>query len=192
MPVIVSLLRGVNVGGHNIIKMDALRTLYDSLKLGDARTYLQSGNVVFTTGAQALAGLPKRIEDAIEQAFGFRPSVIHRTAAELRDAIARNPFAARPGIEPSRLAVTFLGGDPTPEARDKVLAMKTDPEELRMDGRELFIYFPNGMARPRIPMAQIERSLKVPATVRNWNTVTKLLEIADAIEAASSSRKTQS
>jgi uncharacterized protein (DUF1697 family) len=192
MPVIISLLRGVNVGGHNLIKMDALRTLYDSLKLGDAKTYLQSGNVIFTTGARTLAGLPKRIENAIEGTFGFRPSVIHRTASELRDAIARNPFAARPGIEPSRLTVTFLVGDPSPEVREKVLAMKTDPEELRMDGRELFIYFPNGMARPKIPMAQIERSLKVPTTSRNWNTVTKLLEIADAIEAAGSSRKTQS
>jgi uncharacterized protein (DUF1697 family) len=190
--IIISLLRGVNVGGHNMIKMDALRTLYESLKLGDAKTYLQSGNVVFKAGAQALAGLPKRIEDAIEGNFGFRPSVIHRTAAELRDAIARNPFAARPGIEPSKLWVTFLAGDPSSEAREKVLAMKTDPEELRMDGRELFIYFPNGMARPKIPMAQIERALKLPTTSRNWNTVRKLLEIADAIEAAGSSRKTQS
>ncbi len=179
MTVVISFLRGINVGGHNMIKMDALRKLYESLDLRDAQTYLQSGNVVFKAGARDLARLPKRIEDAIERTFGFRPSIIHRTSPELREVIARNPFAARRDIEPSRLLVSFLASDPTLEAREKVLAMKTEPEELLMDGRELYIYYPNGMGRPKIPMVQIERALKTPATGRNWNTVQKLLEIAE-------------
>jgi uncharacterized protein (DUF1697 family) len=182
MTVVISFLRGINVGGNKMIKMDALRQLYESLGLRDAQTYMQSGNVVFKAGARDLARLPKRIEDALERTFGFRPSVIHRTSSELKDVIRRNPFASRRDIEPSRLLVTFLASDPTKEAREKVLAMKTEPEELHIDGRELYVYFPNGMARPRVPMVQIEKALKTPATGRNWNTVQKLLEISESME----------
>jgi len=146
MAVVISLLRGVNVGGHHMIKMDALRVLYESLGLRDAQTYVQSGNVVFKTQERNLVRLSKRIEDGIEQTFGFRPHVIVRTPSELRSVIARNPFAKRRGIEPNRLLVTFLAGDPSPEARDKALNLKTDPEELRLDGREFYMYFPSGMA----------------------------------------------
>jgi len=182
MAVIISMLRGVNVGGHNKIKMDALRALYKSLKLRDPQSYVQSGNVVFKTEERDLIRLTKRLQNAIERTFGFRPDVIARTCSELRDVIARNPFANRRGIEPSRLLVSFLASDPGAEARDKVLKLKTDPEELRMDGRELYIYFPDGMARPKLSWAAIDRTLKTPGTGRNWNTVTKLLEIAESLE----------
>src|SRR5437899_12626071 len=100
MAVIISMLRAVNVGGHNKIKMDALRALYESLKLRDAQTYVQSGNVIFKTDQRDIARLAKRIEDGIARKFGFRPDVILRTAAEMRDVVARNPFAKRRGIEP--------------------------------------------------------------------------------------------
>src|SRR5271169_5370505 len=93
MIVVISMLRGVNVGGHNKIKMDALRTLYESLGLRDPQTFIQSGNVIFRTEEHDLVRLARRIEDAIERRFGFRPNVIVRTASELRDVIARNPFA---------------------------------------------------------------------------------------------------
>ena len=83
MTVVISMLRGVNVGGHNKIKMDSLRELYESLGLRDAQTYVQSGNVVFRTDAKNIAPVAKRIEDAIERKFGFRPSVILRTTSEL-------------------------------------------------------------------------------------------------------------
>jgi len=184
MPVIVSMLRGVNVGGHNQIRMDALRDLYLSLGLGHAQTFIQSGNVICTTQARGLDRLAKRIEDAIERSFGFRCEVILRTAAELKDAVARNPFAARPGIDPAKLLVTFLGADPDPEGRHKVLAMNAAPEELYMDGRQVYIYFANGLARPKLSWAQIGKIMKTPATARNWNTVRKLLEIAERLEAA--------
>ena len=181
MPVIISMLRGVNVGGHNMIKMDALRALYESLGLRDAQTYVQSGNVVFKTQARDLALISKEIEDGIERGFGFRPSVIVRTSSELRDVIARNPFAKRDGIEPSKLLVTFLAGDPEPEASAKLLGIKVGPEELRIDGRELYIHFPDGMGRSKLwPL--IEKALKTPCTGRNWNTVTKLVEMAEALE----------
>jgi uncharacterized protein (DUF1697 family) len=184
MAVIISMLRGVNVGGHNRIKMDALRALYESLKLRDPQTYVQSGNVIFRTDERDLVRLAQRVENGIERRFGFRPAVIVRTASELRDVIARNPFAKRRGIEPSRLLVTFLAGDPGPEARDQVRRMKTAPEELRIEGRELYIYYPNGMARPKLSWAALEKTLKTPGTGRNWNSVTKMLEIAERLEAS--------
>ena len=182
MPAVISMLRGVNLGPHRRIKMDALRDLYISLGLEDPRTYVQSGNVVFKTDEPDLVSLAKRIESGIERRFGFSSDVIVRTSSEMRDAITRNPFSARRDIDPSRLLVTFLAADPGQEARDKVLSIKTDPEELHIHGREVYIYFPNGMARPKISWVMIEKLLKVSGTGRNWNSVTKLLELAEKLE----------
>jgi uncharacterized protein (DUF1697 family) len=184
MAVIISMLRGVNVGGHNQIKMDALRALYEKLGLRDVQTYVQSGNVVFRSKERSLSALGKRIEDAIEKSSGFRPLVVLRTPAELRDVIARNPFAKRSGIEPGKLLVTFLASAPGLEALEQALKIETEPEELRIDGREAYIYFPNGMGRPKMSWPKIERALKTSGTGRNWNSVTKLLEIAEKLEAA--------
>jgi len=181
MPVVISLLRGVNVGGHNKIKMDALRDLYQSLGLRDPQTYVQSGNVVFRTKAKNIAPLTKQIEDAIERRFGFRPGVILRATGELRDVIARNPFAKRRELDASKLLVTFLAAAPSPEARGEVLKIKTGPEEVKIDGRELYVYFPDGIGRSKVWPA-IEKALKKSGTGRNWNTVTKLLEIAERLE----------
>src|SRR5258706_4686511 len=141
MTAIVSMLRGVNLGPHRRIKMDDLRNIYDSLGLQNVQTLLQSGNVVFTAGDKSSAKLAKRIEDAIEQTFGFHSGVILRTSTELRDIIAKNPFAKRTGIEPSKFLVWFLAADPGPDAREKVLQIKTDPEEMRISDRELYIYY---------------------------------------------------
>jgi uncharacterized protein (DUF1697 family) len=181
MTVVISMLRGVNVGGHHMIKMETLRALYESLGLLDAQTYIQSGNVVFRTKGRDLALVARRIGNAIEQGFGFRPGVILRTAADLRGVMARNPFAARPGIDPSKLLVIFLSGDPDAEARDKLLKIKIDPEELRIEGREIYIYYPDGQARPKLPPALIEKTLRTSGTGRNWNTVRKLLEMAEKL-----------
>ncbi len=182
MTVLISLLRGVNIGGRHQIKMEALRDLYESLGLRHPQTYIQSGNVVFATKERNLAPLPQRIEDAIEKSFGFRPSVILRTAPELQEVIAGNPFAARTGINPSKLIVTFLASEPSPEARDKVLAIKTHPDELHLTGRHLYIYFLNGMGQPTVAWGIIERALKTAGSARNWNTVNKLMEMAARLE----------
>src|SRR5215472_787885 len=103
MPVLISMLRGVNVGAHNRIKMDALRSTYEQLKLEDVQTYVQSGNVIFRTKEKNTAKLAKTIQDAIERKFGFRPDVILRTTEELRKTIAANPFQTRCDIEPGKL-----------------------------------------------------------------------------------------
>jgi uncharacterized protein (DUF1697 family) len=183
MPVIICMLRGVNVGGHNKIKMDALKALCVSLKLQDPQTFIQSGNVIFGTQEKDLAKLATRIQDAIERKIGFRPAVVLRTARELREVIARNPFSKRPGIEPGRLLVNFLATDPGKEAREKALAIKIGPEELHLVGREAYIYFPDGQGRSKLPWAAIERALGTSGTGRNWNSVTKMLEMAEKMEA---------
>jgi uncharacterized protein (DUF1697 family) len=182
MPVIVSLLRGVNVGGHNQIRMDALRELYESLGLRKVETFIQSGNVVFTTPARDLPALAKRIEGAIEKSRGFHCDVVLRDAAQVRDALARNPFTQRPDIDPARLLITFLAGHPDPEGCTKVRAMDIHPEELHIDGREVYAYFPSGVARTKLSWPAIGKCLKTPGTARNLSTVQKLLAIAERLE----------
>jgi uncharacterized protein (DUF1697 family) len=183
MPVIVSLLRGVNVGGHHQIKMDALRELYESLGLRNARTFIQSGNVIFSSAARDLPRLAKRIEGAIEKRYGFPVDVVLRTAAELRAVLARNPFAKRDDVDPAKVLVTFLAAEADPEGCGKLCAMKIAPEELLVEGREVFVYFANGFARPKLSWPLIAKYLKTSGTARNLNTINKLIALAEELEA---------
>jgi uncharacterized protein (DUF1697 family) len=182
MKVFISMLRGINVGGHNKIKMEELRALYESLGLSQAQTHIQSGNVLFKTKEPDPKKLAKLIGDAIERKFKFRPALIVRTSSELREVINRNPFAARKGIDPAKLLITFLSDEPAASAREKTLKLNIKPEELHIEGREMFVYFPNGMARPKFSWSLVEKHLNVSGTGRNLNTVQKLLEMAEALE----------
>jgi uncharacterized protein (DUF1697 family) len=182
MPAIISMLRGVNVGAHNRMKMDALRAVYESLGLTDVQSYVQSGNVIFRTRDRNLPKLASRIEEGIECAFGFRPAVILRTVAEMRDAVARNPFTGLDPFEPAKLLVTFFKDDPGEEARQKIRAVRTDPEQIYIEGREMYIYFPVGMGKSKLSLAGFDRVIKIPGTGRNWNSVTKMLEMAERLE----------
>ena len=181
MPVLISMLRGVNVGGHNKIKMDALRALYESLKLKSPRTYVQSGNVIFRTKEKNSAVLAKKIQDAVERKFGFRPEVILRTAEEMRRAIAASPFTGR-NLEPGKTLVTFLAKDPDSNAGEMLRSLKDFPEELHLLGRELYIYFPNGVGNSKLPWPKVERLLNTSGTSRNWNSVTRLMAMAEEVE----------
>ena len=171
-----------NVAGYQKLNMEALRTLCSGLGLRDVQTYIQSGNVVFRADTGDPETLARKIEDGIHRKYGFRPDVIVRTTSELRKVIANNPFAGRPEVEPNRLLAVFMASAPARQAREQVVAMPCEPEELHIKGRELYIYYPNGMARPKIPMARIEKLLATPCTGRNWNTVNKLLGMAEALE----------
>jgi uncharacterized protein (DUF1697 family) len=108
--------------------------------------------------------------------------VIVRTTSEMRKVILNNPFADRPEVEPNRLLALFMASAPGRQARERVLAIPCEPEELHIKGRELYVYYPNGMARPKIPMARIEKLLETSSTGRNWNTVNKLLAMAEKLE----------
>src|SRR5207245_5268400 len=133
MPVVISMLRGVNVGGHNLIKMDPLRALYESLGLQDPATYVQSGNVIFKTKERDVARLAPRIQNEIERRFRVRPGVILRTSSGLRDLRKQNPFAHR-DLEPSQLLGTFLAANPHPDGRQALLKVKPEPDALRSVG----------------------------------------------------------
>ncbi|MGB2665189.1 MAG: DUF1697 domain-containing protein [Candidatus Acidiferrum sp.] len=182
MPAIICLLRAVNLPGHNKIKMEALRSLCESLKLECVQTYVQSGNVVFVSKEKNLDGLSRRISGAIHAKVGFQPDVILRTTAEMGRVIAKNPFAGRNGIEPAKLLVAFLAGDPGKAARDSLSKLDMQGEELHARGSELYIYFPNGLGRSKLPWSAINKALSIPSTGRNWNTVLKLREMAEALE----------
>jgi uncharacterized protein (DUF1697 family) len=182
MPVLISMLRGINVGGHAKIKMDALRKLYVSLKLQNPQTYIQSGNVIFKTDERNLDLIAKRIQQAIEKKFACRPEIILRTADELRAVIAKNPFAKRADAEPGKLLVSFLAADPGGQARKDLRDQGFRPEELHAIGREVYIYFPNGMGKSKLPWSRLDKILHTPGTGRNWNSINKILIIAEAME----------
>jgi uncharacterized protein (DUF1697 family) len=182
MPVWISMLRGVNLGPHNRIQMEALRKLFESLKLEGPRTYVQSGNVIFRTKEKNSASLAKKIQAGIESSFGFRPDVILRTVEEMRKAVAASPFANRSDVEPGKLLVTFLAGEPGREAPATIAGFKEYPEELHLKGRELYIYFPGGVGRSKLPWSKMDKLLKTSGTARNWNSVTKMLEMAEELE----------
>jgi uncharacterized protein (DUF1697 family) len=183
MPVVICMLRGVNVGAHNRVRMDDLKKLCTSLKLRDPQTYVQSGNIIFKTDERDLDKLRKNLESAIHKKFGFQSDVILRSAKDLREVIAQNPFAKRKDIHPGKLLVTFFSDDPGEPARKQARAIKCDPEELFVEGREAYIFFPNGAGRSKLNWAIIPKTLKVSGTARNWNSVTKMLEIAEKMEA---------
>src|ERR1700689_3072841 len=121
MPVIICMLRGVNVGGHNKIKMEELRALCGALKLRNACTFIQSGNVLFATSERDLDLLGEKIQSATEKKFKFRPGIVLRTIDELRDVIRKNPFSKHAESDPGRLLVTFLAADPGNAARKQAL-----------------------------------------------------------------------
>lgn len=183
MTAIISMLRGVNVGGHNKISMGELRVLCETLGLEEPKTFIQSGNVVFRSKERDLSKVAKRMEDAIERKFGFRPGVILRTSGEMKQVILKNPFAKRRGIEPAKLVVTFLATIPDPPTREKLEKIEANPEEVRIEGRDLYIYFPDGQGRSKLAPV-LGRILKNTGTARNWNTVTKLLQMAEELEAS--------
>jgi uncharacterized protein (DUF1697 family) len=158
--------------------MEDLRALYESLGLEEVRTHINSGNVLFRTAERDLTRLCKRIEDAIEGACGFRSNVILRTPADLKRAMARNPFAERADVEPHKVAIHFLAAAPSAAALEQMRAIEIEPEELHIHGRELYIYYALGMARPKLKLPQVEKALRTTGTSRNLNTVRKLLEMA--------------
>ena len=175
----IGLMRGVNVGGTGKLPMAAWRALCERIGLEQVRTYIQSGNVVFVTREKDLAAIATQMEAAIEKEFGFRRPALLLSLEDLRGVVKRNPFPA--GRDPAKLIVSFLAGAIGDETRAKVAELaQGHPEELICHERELFVYFPNGQGRTKLPLAKIEKALGVACTARNWNTVLKLVEMAEA------------
>jgi uncharacterized protein (DUF1697 family) len=173
----IALLRGINIGPRQRVKMPELRALIEGLGHTDVETLVQSGNVVFTARAKP-ATLEKQLEEAIEAELGVDPKVVVRTRDELAAAIEANPFEV-PG-NPKDLHVTFLAGKPDAQARKTLEDADLAPDELKFLGREIYILYNDGMGRSELAKQLGRAKLGVAATDRNWNTVTKLLEMCDA------------
>ncbi|MFG2193430.1 DUF1697 domain-containing protein [Streptomyces sp. NPDC048639] len=179
MTTYVALLRGINVGGHKKVPMADLRDLLTGLGHGGVRTLLQSGNAVFTSDERDTGRLLAGLEKAIAGRFGFEVACLVLSAGELRAIADRNPFPPS-SIEPSKMFVTFLSGPVDPERLAHIDPQVHLPDEFRVGERELFLRCPNGIGRSKLAEVLGRTDLGLTATVRNWNTVTKLLAMTDA------------
>ena len=182
MPLHISFLRGINVGGHNKIRMPDLRQLYESLGLGDVRTILQSGNVVFRTDENNLRDVRRRIEAGILDAFGFEVSAILRSAKEFRNLNARQPFDDGQLSQGGKIAIVFLDGEPSEDALSDLRDSNPGRETIQAHGNELYIFYADGMAGSKLNNKRIESTLKTTASARNWNTCQRLLKLLNEYE----------
>ena len=172
MPTAIALLRGVNVGGRKL-PMAELRELVESLGYDDVRTYIQSGNLLFRAAKRPRPG---ELEAAIEERFGLAVDVILRSPAKLASVVKRDPFQ---GAERSKLHVGFMASKPPASVLGAIEGEPFLPDEFAVVGSELYLHLPDGMGHTKLPDYLVRR-LKVPTTVRNWNTVMKLVELARA------------
>ena len=174
MPVYIAMLRGINVGGHHRIKMDQLRTSLEALGLVQVKTYIQSGNVVFKAAKISPAALSKKIESQIVAQFGFSASVISRTAEEIAATVENNPLLNRRGIDREKLHVAFLSEAPESSAVQKLADLTLAPDQSLALGKEVYLYFPNGVSNSSLWKHPLDRVLSVITTTRNWKTVCTL------------------
>jgi uncharacterized protein (DUF1697 family) len=170
-----ALLRGINVGGKNKVPMAELRTLFETLGHANVVTYIQSGNVVFTSAAKP-AKIAADITGAIAGEFGLTVPVIVRSRTELRRVLTSNPYLDT-GVGPSKLHVTFLADRPTKAAIATLDPDRSPPDEFAVVGREIFMLLANGMGRTKLTIDWFERGLGTRGTARNWNTVNKLVDL---------------
>ncbi|MGW0826012.1 DUF1697 domain-containing protein [Streptomyces sp. NPDC002845] len=176
-----ALLRGINVGGSKKVPMAELRTLLQGLGYGDVATYLQSGNVVFSTDGGDEHSLAEEIGQAIAKHFGFTVDVLVRDHAYLRAVREACPFPAAE-LQPKQLHVTYLSTQPTPDRYADLDQPAFLPEEFRIGDRALYLYAPEGLGRSQLADALSKPRLTkgLIATTRNWNTVVKLEELTGA------------
>jgi uncharacterized protein (DUF1697 family) len=173
----VALLRGINVGGHKKVSMADLRILIASLGHTDVSTYIQSGNALFTSPRDDPAELGREIERLIAQNLGLEVTVLIRTPTELEEVIASNPFlSAETSL--SKLYVSFLSAQPEDGRLSTIDKGRFDPDDFKVGTRVIYLRYPNGAGRTKLTNDVLERALGLRATSRNWNTVTKLVELA--------------
>ena len=174
----VALLRGINVGGANKLAMSDLRELVTSLGHTAVSTYIQSGNLVLTTPRSDRSELSAEISSAIGQAHGLAVTVVLRSPAELRAALAANPFTT--DTETSRVLITFLSGRPSSASAARLQPDRFAPDRFELRGSELYGYYANGAGRSKMTLDYFEKQLGVRGTARNLNTVSKLIELSGA------------
>ena len=177
MPIAISLLRGINVGGHNKIKMADLRDLYVALGMQGPRTILQSGNVVFACGDKNLARAKERIEAGIQQRFGLDVQVILRSSAAFRATLARHPFSPAQLERGNHAMIAFLSGEVNADAVAALRADYPGNEMIVAAADALFVFYTDGVARSKLDNKRLERALGFAANMRNWKTCQRILKL---------------
>jgi uncharacterized protein (DUF1697 family) len=173
----IALLRGINVGGRNILPMAELVADLESLDLRDVKTYIQSGNVVFRSSGEVPASLGVDIASAIENRHGFRPQVLIVSADQWKDAMESNPFPEAEA-EPKTLHLFFLASVPADPDLEALSIAQAPSERFHLTDRVFYLHAPDGIGRSKLA-AKAEKLLGVPVTARNWRTVHKLWEMAE-------------
>jgi len=175
---LIVLLRGVNLGSTNRVPMPKLRAALEEAGFEDVATYVQSGNVVLSSSDSA-PQVARKCERVIKQEFGLEIPVVVRSRAQLARIVKRNPLG-KTATNPKRYQVSFLEKKPTAALVRKLEEVAAPAEHVVAAGREIYAWHPEGVARSKLWAMLAGKGLGVTATARNWTTVTKLLELADA------------
>lgn len=176
----ISMLRGINVGGQKKIKMADLEKVYTKLGFTGVKTYIQSGNVIFGSGTDKGAiEISRDIEQVIEKEFGFQVPVIIRTINEMMAVAVSNPFLKNKDNSGGKYYVTFLEKEPDPAYLARIRRGDFLPDRFIVSGREIYLDCAGGYGTTKLSNTFFENKLNVKATTRNWNTVNKLLELAN-------------
>lgn len=176
----ISFLRAVNMTGHNSIKMTDLASLFNNLGFKDAETFIQSGNVIFSsTEDLVISDASVKIEKAILEKFNFTIPVMLRTVSDIKDIFTYNPFLNRDKFDPSKMAVIFLYEEPSEDQQLKVKDIEYPPDQFQIIQKEIFIYCPNGFGKTKLYTNFFEKKMGVTGTARNWKTISTILNIAE-------------
>jgi uncharacterized protein (DUF1697 family) len=176
MPTCIALLQGINIGAKKRIRMEDLRTLIAGLGGDDVRTYVNSGNAVFSHHQTDIRALERELEAALREHIGVDVPTIIRTGDELARVVAANPFPD--ASDPKTLHVLFLRDTPAIADVNAVEEMETGADRIAIHGREVYAFLPNYTTGATIDLMQVGKALGSDATGRNWNTVTKLAAMA--------------
>lgn len=176
----VSLFRAINVGKRQV-KMEALKQLHEALGLTNVSSYLQTGNILFETCEATSNNLAQTLTSEFEKMFGFYSAVMVRSAAELKELETKNPFAHQGEKQAKWYLVMFLADAPDKEICENLLSNYLGPEEIQIIGKEIYIYYTQGVGTSKLTNVLIEKKLKTVGTGRNWNTVAKLIALTNEI-----------
>lgn len=179
METYISILRGINVSGQKKILMTDLKALYEELGFENVTTYIQSGNVIFTTKKPLPhKDLTRKIEEAIFKKYDFDVPVIIRTGGEMEKVLAANPLLEEKNIDIEKLHVTFLEEEPSAERTKLIKDLDYSPDKFTILGKEVYLFCPNGYGTTKLTNTFFENKLRVKATTRNWKTVNQLVVLA--------------
>jgi len=173
----LALLRGINVSGHNMIKMEALKTTLEAIGFTNVVTYIQSGNVFIETEEESGFGVGFKIKQEIFKTFGHEVPVIVIGKNDLELCFKNNPFLKQKDVDTKKLYVAFISKELSSSAINELKISQFKPDEAVIDGSRIFIKYDIGAGKTRLDQKYIEKKLNVTATIRNWNSVTKLLEM---------------